>query len=668
MKMFNKIHLKNVFVHKDLMLDLKEGLTNISGLNGTGKTLVIEMAHFALWGSEALRGAVSGYKGAKVQLWFEVKGRSYSITRSTSNADLVDDNGNPLATGTKPVNAKVRELFGYGYDVFKIANSAKQSEILALSNMKPTERKKLVDETIGLSKIEDLAKWVAERHTAANAEVKAVASVLRAPDPLPAAPASFDPAAYDTAKQQLNVYIQEKPHAISPAEVTPHPQFLKLQDLVDQQALRTARLQEVRGLELAINGIPELGVAPSLHPDDSKYEEYKESTRKYLEASGQVDMITKALTTMNADSSYTNEQLEEIRAAHSMAKRWAEKQKLVGAQVEHNCPACAHKWFTGDPRIADYADVPEECPVPALSLTLVSQEQKVNDYQETRKTLLQGQAKAIEERDGNKSYAIEISKIEAARRDMSRYEGQVKSAETRAELVAKRAAVEVPEDVSALISEIQKQQEAYDKFVIQHERYLTADARLKGIPENIAEIVEQMGQLRDAWIRYRALQESWNKAQEVYELNLSRLQELEAKAESWANVKKAIVELRARIKGYLLPSLNDVASRLISLMSNRWLNKVEITEDFEIFTDGKPLEVLSGAGQTLTNLAIRIGLGQVLTNSVFSSITLDEADASVDVEKAPMISAALRALTKTIKQIIVISHKQGLEADQYVKF
>ena len=58
------------------------------------------------------------------------------------------------------------------------------------------------------------------------------------------------------------------------------------------------------------------------------------------------------------------------------------------------------------------------------------------------------------------------------------------------------------------------------------------------------------------------------------------------------------------------------------------------------------------------NLAVRIGLGQVLTNKVFSVFMGDEIDAAMDAERAGFTAECLRGLTGTIKQVVLVSHKE----------
>ncbi len=132
------------------------------------------------------------------------------------------------------------------------------------------------------------------------------------------------------------------------------------------------------------------------------------------------------------------------------------------------------------------------------------------------------------------------------------------------------------------------------------------------------------------------------------------------------SVKKALVDLKPRVKGYLMPSLNTVASNLLSQMTNGQRNSVYITEEFDILVDGQAVETLSGSGKAVVNLAIRIALGTVLTNKVFSVFLADEVDASLRNERSTHTAQCLRNLTKIIKQVIIISHKD-LEVDHLIK-
>ena len=65
----------------------------------------------------------------------------------------------------------------------------------------------------------------------------------------------------------------------------------------------------------------------------------------------------------------------------------------------------------------------------------------------------------------------------------------------------------------------------------------------------------------------------------------------------------------------------------------------------------------------MANLALRLGLGQVLTNNVLSLFVGDEIDASMDDDRAENLHNCIQGLAGKISQIIYISHKTGVEAD-----
>lgn len=91
-------------------------------------------------------------------------------------------------------------------------------------------------------------------------------------------------------------------------------------------------------------------------------------------------------------------------------------------------------------------------------------------------------------------------------------------------------------------------------------------------------------------------------------------------------------------------------------------NSIYIDNEFDILVDGQRVETLSGSGKAVVNLAIRIALGTVLTNKIFSVFMVDEADAAMRGERASYTAECLRNLRKTVSQIFIISHKD-IEVD-----
>jgi hypothetical protein len=137
-------------------------------------------------------------------------------------------------------------------------------------------------------------------------------------------------------------------------------------------------------------------------------------------------------------------------------------------------------------------------------------------------------------------------------------------------------------------------------------------------------------------------------------------------ADEWRKVKDAMTILRGLVKQHLIPSLNRVASHLITGMTGGQRQSIVVDEDFDVTVDGQALDTLSGSGKAVANLALRLGLGQVLTNKVFSVFIGDEIDASLDQDRSENCATTLQAVKGWLSQIIPISHKT-MPADYCIK-
>ena len=68
----------------------------------------------------------------------------------------------------------------------------------------------------------------------------------------------------------------------------------------------------------------------------------------------------------------------------------------------------------------------------------------------------------------------------------------------------------------------------------------------------------------------------------------------------------------------------------------------------------------------MVNLALRIALGQVLTQSVIPIFLADEIDANMADKRTKATHDSLRRLRGKLKQIVVVTHKEFEESDQTV--
>ena len=149
-------------LHYQFRESFSKGLIAITGPNESGKSLVLEMIRYCVFGTEALRAPLKEYAALRASLVFEVKGRTYKVARNKKNATLVtmaamQEEETVLATGTSPVNTAIIGLLGFALTVFDTVLASLQDEAQKLTEMSPSARKQMVDSLTGLVGIQDVA-------------------------------------------------------------------------------------------------------------------------------------------------------------------------------------------------------------------------------------------------------------------------------------------------------------------------------------------------------------------------------------------------------------------------------------------------------------------------------------------------------------------------------
>jgi len=120
----------------------------------------------------------------------------------------------------------------------------------------------------------------------------------------------------------------------------------------------------------------------------------------------------------------------------------------------------------------------------------------------------------------------------------------------------------------------------------------------------------------------------------------------------------AMDEFRRDRLARLAPELSEVASDLISRMTDGKYTTVELDEDFTpILTDStgteRPVAWLSGGEESTVALALRVAIGEVLAGQSGGLLILDEVLTAQDTLRRQATMGAIRALPR---QIITINH------------
>lgn len=600
-------------------LQFAPGLTAIVGGNESGKSLVLEFIRYAWFGKGALRGVASDYKNLSVTLTAIVKGKKVVVIRQPHSEKLYID-GVQTAVGAEAINKFIPMFLGFGLDVHDIALAAMQDNLHALTEMKPTARRAMIDQLTGTNVLESIEK---ECRVEAK-ELSKVASTLTEsvsePVPVPK-PEGVDQLDALVKRRDDSLRIEGVRQALLEVErpqapVEPEPVLGDEVELEALELLRHTVTADKLRLETELSQIP----VPTLTPE--QFEQYK----LWLDYS-------KEKNRRGPEPEYTSEQLEG----------WKSDWNNINAPVVE-CPECG-------------AEFVEASGVNPKNLT------------EPPLTLLQ--IKDQLDRHVHWSTPLEVVEYTGPTTDFTTerkaHEGVTRSSDIQLQLQR----IIIPIDRSSNLNRLRdykRNRAVYEEKQsrYQHEEKVWQEAQTKlqeiGEPEDLSEINTQISDIHS----YQKLEASYQTQLAHYNSIATKITDHLRQAEGWESGMKALKATRLVVKQELVPSLSKASSFLLKSLSNGERELIIIDQDFNVTVDNQPLHTLSGSGKAVVNLALRIGLAQVLTSQVLSLFMGDEIDGSMDKNRVDATHETFKRLTQHIGQVILVTHK-AIEADHTIE-
>lgn len=640
-------------IKRDLQFEL-QGSTLITGRNEAGKSLNLEMIAYSLFGNDALRGKMTDYKRISCKASFIIKGQNYVIERTKTNAKLFKavegEDLEPLATGISPVNKAIVELLGFDFDVYRIAHLAAQGDLQALANMKPTERKRMVDTVAGLNQLDDVAAELDGERKELRGKITGMEAVLTEPEQ-PLSPTTNREELTKTSAL-LDVKVSER-QKLKTVKAPTAPTLLNRMSLMDMP-------EEPEALVL-----PDAPVAPA---EPAEWSE--ETFSQLLAMKPQIAAADAAIQKAEAvvAPALTKAQIDEQRELNRLNKRIAERDALRG-QGYLICSDCGHKNYLAANLLEEkYSDVPEVSPAPS---TYSEAELIVMETQLAEKERVDAEAEAARAQLANlnplrqviidwEAYAAELRTYRQAEQHWQQRCDDLKASHDRlmtqyhtgVERV-KAHNLEAESHNQNVEAHNARAQDNYQTELAAYQQAQEALASYEGLDTEIAQVTNSLRM----WEVYDARFEAYEHNMATYKAQLAEVETLKEQLADLDKARKALNETKTNVKSYLTPALSRVASILLSEMTGGERNTVVVDEDFEVTVDNQPLRTLSGSGKDIANLAIRLALGQVLTHSVLPMVCLDEVDQGCDSERARYIQECLQRITPQIGQMLIVSHK-----------
>lgn len=642
-------------------VDFKAGFGSITGPNESGKSFILEMIRFCLFGSAALRGVAEDYKKLSAKLTFAVKGLMYVVARKGTNA-TVTQGDTVLAVGIKPVNEKIASILGYGLEVFDVANVSNQDDLSKLGSMKPSERKRMVDSVIGLGVVEDVGKWANDQALEKIREIETIEKiVVRPTEPTP--PPAYrhsseirtqisDMLILKTEHDQLVGALRESRNAPTmPKEKGSIPAEMLLQFVHQQDAIKARQASITLPPAPPPFSVADLEGMLAQHDQADQWDAFERFTKLHPKATHTQEQLDEMLRTW-----------DEIAEFEATARFQRELEKAL-AHGENVCPNCDHHW----PVAAVEVDRLRGLVANGVTVRPADPElgRKAIDQQLDRladKATIDPAPQAVRPR--------------LSRQEIGSYQnlwGRQGDRETlMQELASLKTQLASMPDYRTMYNERVAYEAASKRFIEEAQEFQAWMVKQAGLNARRAELAPQIANIdalqAEAMIAagYETAVASYNAQLDTYQLHMERIEALKIEAVEWKKAKNALITLRLLVKQHLLPSLNKIASGLIKTMTGAQRQSIVVDDEFDVTVDGQALNTLSGSGKAVANLALRIGLGQVLTNGVLSVFIGDEIDASMDKDRAENTANTLQLLKSRISQILLVTHKYP-PADYYIE-
>jgi DNA repair exonuclease SbcCD ATPase subunit len=651
-------------------LNFTTGFTVISGPNEAGKSFVFEMMRFALFGTQALRGAAEDYKSLRMSAEVDIRGERYRIDRNIDKATLYRG-GQVVCNGVRAVNDKIVRILGFGLQVFDVACSVNQGEVERLGAMAPAERKKMVDGVVGIDTLDVVAKWFVDEAKVFDREAEAIRSRLVVPV-RPAVPDGYRSSAeipLETARAQARE-LAELTGWLAHARPKPAEPTCK----VDLPAVNlTVFANKRRKLREEIADLEAVPHAVAFYTD-AQLDEAETDWQAYVEYEN-----AQAWLRNNPAPRATGElQLDVFEddwtAIHNVETRASLCQRIKALQEKgfKLCPHCGGEIPLEEDAIEQLVQQHDALPVPDSGRAPPTPPLTPAEIAVERQRLKTWDAAKAEQMRA----VAEIPRPGIPKEDIPVHRTVIKQAQAWKDAQGLLAATrhqfaEMP-DYETMLIERQAYEEAlpryrqeladWEAWNTERQKKELRRTQLAGAEATLAAL-EAEHRTAVAFEQQLAVYEA---ARQAYETGERDANDLTAKAERYRKVRDVMAVLRSLIKQHLLPSLNTVASALLAVMTGGQRRSIYVDEEFDVLVDGQRLNTLSGSGKACANLALRIALGQVLTNRVVSVLLADEIDGSMDDFRAEKTSQILWNLTNSISQVLLVSHKQ-IEGEHHVR-
>ncbi|NYT19287.1 MAG: AAA family ATPase, partial [Methanosarcinales archaeon] len=167
-----RIRVENIRSYRDLDISFDNGVTVVSGVNGSGKSSLLEACFTGLFGSRTLSKEFvlsdlirKGATKASIIVDFDNKGHEYNIEqgykvdaktgRASNNRSVFKIDGDIMVDQASQTYEAVKALLKMDEEAYTNCVYIRQGEIDVLINAKTKDRQRMIDDLLQIGKLEE---------------------------------------------------------------------------------------------------------------------------------------------------------------------------------------------------------------------------------------------------------------------------------------------------------------------------------------------------------------------------------------------------------------------------------------------------------------------------------------------------------------------------------
>ncbi len=653
-------------------------LAAISGLNGAGKSSLLDAITWCIWGisraGESADDLVhSGAVNMQVEFSFELDGHLYTIKRrrvkksggSTALELWSGKAGHNLTEGTiKATQEKIINLLHLTFETFTNSSYIRQGHADEFTTKGPTDRKRILADILGLSHYDALEEKAKEKSKESQTKLQLLDYQL------------LEIEAELSQKEQRKKQLSESKIKVIGLEniiqslekdlkiLQSQKEFLKilenqkkeLEQIISQGKLRTER---IKNLELEIKGAEELEKKiQELKIAGKEIEDLRKKQQQKLELQKQIANLQGELNLKNHQKQILKKEIDDL----------IEEIKNLSVPSA-KCPTCGQE-INKDQKHKVKADLEKKLNEKKLDLNKIS---TVEEDKHLKKLTLKLQTISFDE---NKLSELQKSLVE-----LETLQQQKES---------------ILQSQASLETEKKTRQELLILYNAKTSQIKKLEDDLEKLPQTFGDLEQKMKELEEKKTEEKTARNLLGQATELISRaeQMEKLQRVKIEEKQKLENEKNIYEelalafgkkgIQAMIIEASIPEIEDEANNLLEKLTEGRM-KVSLITQKETKTkssDGekgiietldiiisdemgeRPYEMYSGGEAFRVNFAIRLAISKLLTHRAGAKLqflVVDEGFGSQDAPGRARLVEAIDAIKDDFEKILIITHLEELK-------